>query len=280
MIMGIDWYPCRVEPGVNREEIDRLVEVESFCYWTGHGGVYRDLQPFVTLRESDIAAMEAEYRKLGRLKDRLLFKMTSHRVTIVSGNEVFPLEWRLRAFGTFLPWALPNQVERWESYRQEVLNGEHRAYLQELMIYLEFSDLKVFFQESLRSLAKIALKCKDSWATRPELGNVRDKILAEPCPTVPPPPLWPDRAGLPLARSALDDERFQALRSSHHRLTELAQEWNSVVRRGNRRCQLPKPLLSLEEWIAKWQPSEGFSSFLVWLQPWLKGGYGLYRDCE
>jgi hypothetical protein len=63
-------------------------------------------------------------------------------------------------------------------------------------------------------------------------------------------------------------------------VAELAKTWNATVQRGNRRVDLPPSFPDLEDWITKRLSDDWYTRFLGWLDPWLRGGYGLYRDNE
>lgn len=56
--------------------------------------------------------------------------------------------------------------------------------------------------------------------------------------------------------------------------------WNQVVQRGNYRRRPPQPPRAFDQWIAVRLQDDWFDRFLVWVDSWKQGGYGLYRDGE
>jgi hypothetical protein len=278
--MGIDWFPCRVEPGISREEIDRLVQIEARMFLAADGRLTEELQRLVKFTEHEREEIERAYQEAGRLDGRLLFKHCSHRVYVITYEELFPLEWRLNAYRTILPWELPRQVEAWQAYREQVARGSHRAYLLRLLLYLRSCALAFYFQESLVYAADRSLAATSSWAKQPEFCAVRNRVLNSPCPEILPPPVWRDLADQPLRRPPDQDEQFQELSYAYDRVAELAKTWNATVQRGNRRVDLPPSFPDLEDWITKRLSDDWYTRFLGWLDPWLRGGYGLYRDNE
>jgi hypothetical protein len=279
-IMGIVWFPCRVEPGIGREEIDRLVRIEARMFLAAGGRLTSELERLVKFTEPEREEIARAYREAGRLDGRLLFKRTSHHVYAITDEELFPLEWRMDAYRTFPPWELPGQVETWQAYRAQVARGGHRASLLRLLLYLRSNALADYFRGSLIGAAERSLAATSSWARQPEFGAIRDRILTTPCPEVLAPPVWQELADQPLWHAPAADGQFQELRNRYEQVAELAKTWNATVQRGNRRVELPLPFPDLEEWIARRFADDRYARFLTWLEPWVRGGYGLYRDCE
>ncbi|MGL6097391.1 MAG: hypothetical protein ACRC7O_16520, partial [Fimbriiglobus sp.] len=56
--------------------------------------------------------------------------------------------------------------------------------------------------------------------------------------------------------------------------------WNHAVQRGNFKLRRPRRPPAFEDWIAARLNDGWFASFLAWVEPWKRGEYGLYRDCE
>jgi hypothetical protein len=278
--MGIDWFPCRVEPGIPREEIDRLVQLEARMFLAVGGNLCSDLQRLVKFTETQRVEIDRAYSVAGRLKDRLLFKWTSHRVYVITYEELFPLEWRLDAYRTIPPWELPGQVETWQAHRVQVAQGGHRAYLLQLQMYLRSNAFSDYFRDTLIGAAERARAATSNWGRQPDFCALRDRILASPCPEVLPPPVWEELRFHSLTHLPAKDEQLQQLRGTQDHLAELAKTWNAVVQRGNRHVELPPPVPDLEEWIACCLADGWYARFLAWLEPWVRGGYGLYRDNE
>ena len=96
----------------------------------------------------------------------LLFKLDSHRVSVIAQEELFPIEWRIDAERTILPWDLPEQLSAWQGYRDEVGRGMHQAYLRELYIYVQIHGLVTVEVENLTSVVRSSLTATGSWARR------------------------------------------------------------------------------------------------------------------
>jgi hypothetical protein len=202
---------------------------------------------------------------------RLLFKRESHRVSVIGSEVSFPIEWRIVAERTILPWELGDQLAQWQSYRDEVKQGRHRPFLRQLYIYACLDELVNVDLANFIPVVRRSLTATGSWAKRPEVVACQDEVLAAPILTLPPPPDWP--AGGGESDLAAAERAFAKVESS-------VRAWNHAVQRGNVRLRLPRRPLPFEQWIAARLSDRWYSSFRGWVEPWKCGGYGLYRDCE
>jgi hypothetical protein len=184
---------------------------------------------------------------------------------------LFPIEWRLDAERTILPWELSGQLADWQSYREEVQQGKHRPFLQQLYIYTCLHELATVDLANFISVVHRSLTATGSWSKRPELAACRDEILASDILTLPPPPQWPAGGG---ESDPTTVERGIA------KVESLVSAWNHAVQRGNFKLRLPRRPLPFEEWVVSRLNDGWYSSFLAWLEPWKCNGFGLYRDCE
>jgi len=205
------------------------------------------------------------------LRRRALFKRESQRVSVLHSEVLFPIEWRIAAERTILPWELGDRLTEWERYREEVKQGRHRPFLRQLYLYACLHELVTVDLANFIPVVQHSLTATGSWAKRPEVVACRDEVLAEPILTLPPPPRWP--AGDAASDLSLAERAFAKVESS-------VVAWNNAVQRGNVRLRLPRRPLAFEQWIAARLTDEWYSSFLAWVEPWKYGGYGLYRDCE
>jgi hypothetical protein len=104
--MGVDWIPCRVEAGFTREEMNELVRREA-AHFRMHGfSIATTLDPRIRFSEAERAEIRRAYLELGPLHQRLLFKYASRRISVITTEELFPVEWRIDAERTILPWDL------------------------------------------------------------------------------------------------------------------------------------------------------------------------------
>lgn len=53
-----------------------------------------------------------------------------------------------------------------------------------------------------------------------------------------------------------------------------------AVKRGNYQIRRVEAVPSIETWIHTQLNDARFASFMDRVEPWVDGGYGLYRDCE
>jgi hypothetical protein len=121
--MGVDWIPCRVETGCSNEELCEIVRREAIHFRTGGFSMASGLDPRIQFLEAEREAIRQSYLELGPLHRRLLFKRDSHRVSVISSEVLFPIEWRVDAERSILPWELSDLLAKWQSYREEVRLG-------------------------------------------------------------------------------------------------------------------------------------------------------------
>jgi hypothetical protein len=269
--MGVDWIPCRVEAGCPTEELCELVRREAVHFRTSDSSLASGLDPRLQFSEAEQERIRQAYLELGPLHRRLLFKHESHRVSVISSEVLFPIEWRIDAERTILPWELGDQLAEWQSYREEVKQGRHRPFLQQLYIYDCLHELVSVDLANFLTVVQRSLTATGSWAKRPEVVACRDEVLAAPILTLPPPPQWPAGGG---------ESDLTAAESAFAKVASSVRAWNDAVERGNARLRLPRQPLPFEQWIAARLTDGWYSSFLAWVEPWKCGGYGLYRDCE
>jgi hypothetical protein len=269
--MGVDWIPCRVEAGCSAEELCELVRREALLFRTCGSSTTADLDPRVTFSDAELELIRRDYLELGPLHRKLLFKNECHRIGVISREELFPVEWRIAAERTILPWQLGDQLAQWQNYREEVKQGRHRPFLRQLYVYARLHDLVTVELANFIPVVEHSRTATSSWATRPETVACREEILAEPLLTHPMPPQWP---------AGEEDADLTVVERAYAKVESAVRAWYNATRRGNAKLHLPRRPLSFEEWVAARLNSEYYSSFLAWVEPWRAGGYGLYRDCE
>ena len=157
--MGVDWIPCRVEASCPTEELRELVQREALQFRTGGSSMASGLDPRIQFSEAERERIRQAYLQLGPLHRRLLFKHGSHRVSVISSEVLFPIEWRIHAERTILPWELGEQLAEWQSYREEVKQGQHRPFLRQLYIYACLHELVTV---DLANFMPVVLRLADS----------------------------------------------------------------------------------------------------------------------
>ncbi|WP_344594512.1 hypothetical protein [Actinomadura vinacea] len=185
------------------------------------------------------------------------------RVMLFTLSPVFPAEWRLAAYRSYLPDELPQVLGAWMSHLEAVREGAHRAYLRAWYRYASSRQLAVEWS-ALRERALGTRGRSNAWAGRAELVDVRERILARPVPEVAPVPYWD--APLPEDGTAPD---FGGL-------VALAREWNYRVPR-NQRVRVTDPE-SFDEFLRGALESEGLADLLGWVRRSCDEGFGLLLD--
>jgi hypothetical protein len=229
------------------------------------------LDPRIQFSEVERERIRQAYLEPGPLHRRLLFKHESHRVSVISSEVLFPIEWRIDAERTILPWELGDQLAEWQRYREEVEQGRHRPFLQQLYIYACLHEFVTVDLANFIAVVQRSPTATGNWAERPEVVACRDEVLAAPILTLPVPPRWPSGGG---------ESDLMATERAFAKVESSVSAWNRAVQRGNVRLRLPRRPLPFEQWIATRLDDGWYSSFLDWVEPWKRGGYGLYRDCE
>lgn len=269
--MGVDWIPCRVELGCSADALCEHVRREALHFRAGGGSLAATFDSRIHFTDAERERNRQAYLELGPLHAKLLLKRESHRVSVISSEVLFPIEWRLDAERTIPPEELSDQLAMWQSYREAVMRGAHRPFLEQLYIHASVHELVTVDFANLLNVAQRSLTATSGWARTPEVMACRKRVLAESMPTLPSPPNW--QAGDRALEPSLVVQTFAKVESE-------VLAWNTAVRRGNARLQLPKQPLPFEDWIAALLKDERYDSFLAWVEPWQRGGYGLYRDCE
>jgi hypothetical protein len=266
--MGVDWIPCKIEPRYSREEIEAAVRCEAI-FFRMHSFA-SSLIPPLSFSDAERAEIEKARQELGDYYDRFLFKQTSHRTSVVTCEELFPIEWRMDAERTILPWELESELQKWQRYRTEVAEGRHAGYLRQLYVYERLREFNQFDLANLLCAVNATLGKTAAWAKRPEMMNCRDEILKRNLLDVPPWPRWPDGGGVSDVSLVLQ---------AYQRVDAIICRWNEAVQRGNMRSTRPKKPLGFEDWVASRLNDQWFPRFLEWVEPWRRGEYGLFRDC-
>jgi hypothetical protein len=283
--MGVDWIPCRIEPNVAEEVVARAAKLESERFCADGGWISHELWPFAgkdpleewvrgELRNNPMN--EGATQRLQSIADLLLLKNNSFRVNVIGDLKIFPLEWRKAAYRTILPSELPAQFRKWVTFRDEVRAGNHRTYLSDVLIYCREVELARYQLEDFGGI-KNSEGSSASWAQRPESIAARENLLALPKPTTPRPPKWCCDY---IADASARSDRLADLQTRRQQLCKLARDWNEASRRGNWKIADPVIIPEVEDWIGEQLKSDWFDEFTVWIEPWIDGGYGLYRDCD
>jgi hypothetical protein len=193
------------------------------------------------------------------------------RVNAITCTTVFPPRWRLRAHRTILPHELAGQIREWRVWLSAVEAGRFRRYLLDLYVYERTMFLRVH-DELLRDLAQASLSKQTTWARRPELAAVRERILGLTVPPLAPAPIGPRIEDELVGPDPFDpggDARYRDLRRRIVEVCTLTEDWNRTVR--GRRWRLAG-------WDADAHPD--FHGFLAQTRdPWLRDFLNWAETC-
>lgn len=269
--MGADWIPCRIDDGISLDELREHVRREALHFQTGGFFISSLIGPATNFSEDERSQIREQYLQYGPLHEKLLFKRASHRVSVVTSEALFPIEWRIDAQRTILPSELDDQCNAWQNYLDEARNGGYRKFLRRLWIYDYLRELANVDLENLKSMMKRSEEATGSWSTQRNVQICRNEIAAEASISNPDAPTW-------LIES--EDMDPMIAQVEFLKISRLVARWNETVTRGNYRLPSPRRIMEFEQWIAMRLKNDWFNCFLTWVEPWRKGSYGLYRDCE
>ncbi|MFC6884434.1 MULTISPECIES: hypothetical protein [Actinomadura] len=285
--MGIDWIRMRPRPAVPRAVLEALVHDQAARY-AGGGRLPGDLHhltapPPPTAHDAPGADGASGADGRDPLWDHVEIDPgpdSARRVNTVGLSPVLPAEWRLAAYRTHLPDELPGRLRRWTEHLAAVRDGRHRPYLRAWYAHSTARTLAHEW-EPLRQRALTARGSADEWAARPELVEIRDRVLTEPPPPTPPAPSWPatpahrpETAGTPYgADGSYGAEGAAARTVDAAPYARLAREWNRRVPHGQKvRVTLPP---DFEEFLAAAVDDPWLDDCLRWLRAAVRDGHGL-----
>ncbi|GAA1524030.1 hypothetical protein GCM10009678_01550 [Actinomadura kijaniata] len=249
--MGVDWVWMRPRPGVDRAALEAAVAAQA-AWYRERGAV--DPEEFGHL-PAPVAPQGAP--ELDDLVEAC--GQDAYRVQVLVLNQAFPPEWRSADHRSHLPDELAVRVRRWRRHREEVAAGGHREFLRAWHDHRTARETARAWGR-LRELAEAAGERTNHWARRPELVELRERILAATPPVVPAAPRW---GAVPSDDPGEDRSPFVAM----------VREWNRRVPGGQKvRVLLPAPL---EQELAEAVGCDWLAEFLDWAQRAADEGRGL-----
>jgi hypothetical protein len=284
--MGQDWVRAHLRNDAPLEEVARLVREQARAsydlrgYWESHYDFRKEVPP---LDDTDAhrrfgACFEALVRYV-RDEDRPAGDGPAElrRTYQVTRNRVFPPEWRTQATRSFLPRELRAHVRAWRTYIEQLRQGQHRGYLRELFAHDLSLDVVSFWRQ-LRSRAERARERTNRWAQKPEVVDVRERILSTPEPPFHPAPVWAVWRDAPDAFEPRTIDTYHTLEKSGP-YAQLLREWNRRVASNNRVSPHfwnspvgQEPL----EWQLRATTGPDMDDFFDWLEPAGADGMLLY----
>ena len=274
--MGVDWYPCRLDKGVKQKELEDAIRLGHRCFLLHQK--LPEFLPYINWSEAERDQIDQDVDSTVWPTDLLLVKLDSHRVTVIGNNLIFPAEWRIDAFRTIAPWELAELVARWKQHDAEVQNGKHRAYLFEWFLYESTLRLARGYGE-LIALATSTESEDSRWTNNPNLIEVREQIKSLAIPDLVDAPIWEDwKDRSDESPRVKSDARNLELLAKFEQLEDLNGRWN---RFGRHRMQPLSSYLDFDWSSADYSKTsqDWLQEFFGWVDPLVKQGYGLYRDC-
>ncbi|MEW2359504.1 hypothetical protein [Spirillospora sp. NPDC029432] len=300
--MGVDWVRMRPRPGTDPAELAHAVRAEAAEFAASGHWIAEEFDHLPAARHADPHAGEraGERRpRVAALVDADTRPGAVHRIVSLALTPLLPAEWRFAAHRTHLPHELPARAAAWRAHIDQVRTGAHRPYLRAWHAYGTARRLADDW-ETLRALALAARERGNAWARRPELVDVRERILAHPVPPVPPQPAWngppepgaglPDRPAAPVpSQPGTDgppppdtglppdtDLSPDGLLAGGAAAAGLAREWNRRVPAGQKvRVHAPRPF---DVHLADALQDPGLADTLDWATRAADAGFGLLLD--
>jgi hypothetical protein len=196
------------------------------------------------------------------------------RVYPITHNPIFPPLWRLRAHRTFLPDQLEAQLAEWKDWARQVANGGHEEYVRELHLHVT-SDFMRHHWSSLRAAAIASLCPTGSWATKPTLVDVRERIVRLPEPTVSRVRIEPSEK--PSLRRDEFEAQYAVVFEEVKTLIELTRAWDSNVRQ-NEKLRYYEDYYHLTLGEFRHYGDSWLQEFFGWATRCVQRGFGLYLD--
>lgn len=287
--MGTYWYRMIPKP-------EYLSEIR---YWIGvqaeaireYAGLFADdLQPYhgyVYNPDQDNPALlrcEQAWRKLGEmvhvpgLSEDFVgdIRLESKSVGWMGKYSIFPAEWRVAAYRSYLPEEVPVILHQWREYIYSVRNGGYRPYL--LNWYLYYTSCQTHdFWFGLKDVMKDAEGRTNAWAVRLFETDIPDKIRNLPEPPLYSAPTWVDWAD---DAGVIDYEthaRYVELMEHRKTLHELRVAWNRYVPSKKKLPTSYPPYAdrSFEGYLGQANDSS-LDQLFAWLEQCVVDGVGLF----
>lgn len=280
--MGDDW--CRMDVVGDRDELIRLINEEAQAIQRIGRGLLADLHPLLeNMAESD-QEREIAYQQWDEIGETL-YKLivieewdenaatpSIHRMSSIGRSYIFPGEWRIEAYRSFLPEEVPGMLEKWQGYVKDVKAGAYQAYHFEWYLYATSSGMRRYWTY-LQDRAELAQERENAWAMRLKetslLDRIKDFSVMSPVYPVPAWDEWKEKSG---SVHYEEDERYIQLQDAISHYLTLQREWNSQVPSSKKQMYEPR---TFEGYLdrANWNYQ---GSLFDWLAQCVKDGKGLY----
>jgi hypothetical protein len=198
------------------------------------------------------------------------------RVYPITYRDIFPPWLRMRAYRTFQPEELGQQIQIWKSWRAEILEGRHRRYLLDVYLY-ETTLVLIDHWQYLQGAAQASLSKTTAWAQKPAFLSVRHEILNLPCPELYLAPICVDSAAAEPHFNAADDPRHKAVWEEIEKMIALARAWDSKVKKSWKLRHYRNYYRTFDRFLGL-ADDPWLVEFLNWANECCARGMGLYLD--
>jgi hypothetical protein len=290
--MGVDWAVMFPNKDANRAELMRLIrqQADAFqampSYWdrdimTPRSVLDRTKEEHEPLYLTSSRALHGllefpEYDETGRLPEYPGLA-PCWRVYPITESPIFPPQWRLRAFRTFLPDELGAQIEEWRRWLAAVDRGEYRDYLFELYAHEMTKSLFVGWRDLKEHIDAVASETGER-APGESLAALCRSILRHPVPEITPAPIrpYPAMSGGPTGQRRNSQEGV-ILAQAKEWVANI-REWGAAIddetwRSGFSEADFP----AFDEYLALTHDS-WLLDFLAWAETCHSFGMGLALD--
>lgn len=288
--MATEWCRAEIKADTDAGELERLIEQQALAYqsvWGWHSPGYTD----IVRQDLSFRLHGEKYRTAKRdLREALVFPGWDaehgcprdialldirRRTTPITHNLLFPPLWRCQAYRTILAKPLGAQIARWKSWADEVANGEHADYVQELHLHATSVAMRGHWTD-LRHLALGSLDRTAGWANTQEMSETRDAILRLPEPTIDAIRLDPSDAGIPGQEEIAS--RWHAAFAQMQALVTATRAWDAQVP-GNKKLGYTERHYdaTIEQFRSRGRAVQ-LHDFLGWASACREQGFALFLD--
>jgi hypothetical protein len=209
-------------------------------------------------------------------------EVESNPIAYIAFNDMFPYSWREEAKSTILPSDLPDLMEKWKAYAQDLRMGYYEDFLYRIFMYEDYNPHHNGYPswanllESFHQKIKEAPSRTEDWAQTRALKKTLEEITSDPVlpPTIEVPDFDPDSRDtdlLPETRAAFEEYKKDTERLMHQILA-----WNRCVPESEKlriptfipvQVRMRQRVMASRDWL---QP------FFEWCEKIVADGCGLF----
>jgi len=294
--VGDDWCRMRVKSGVSQNEVQAIIEEAAFAYRAYHfrrceedDDIYYGnglINPYVHSDSMTISRDEAltKYRDMLDVLNQLVNveetangRWICHRMSAIGRNDIFPYEWRIEAYRSYLPYEVPSAVDKWRNYILSIQNGGYVDFLLDWFLYRE-SYRAFHFWQVLQETTLNILSDTDNHKLVKSFDTLEFILTLEQ-------PIQYSAPGFNVNNHSSTvgwqtDERYLKLKFTFEQLHDIRHKWNQNIKKKrykHHRSGYPfhDNELDFGQYLQSAQ-SSFVASLFHWLQNCVDDGVGLY----